>query len=142
MEPQSECPVCFDSFTESVFYTTDGETWLQHKYCSACLNDIKDNAWNTYIDNIKKADCERSLKTCLKYGIPDRLTVDSTLITPVMKAIKVKNEVASTKLNMTISDEDLTKLNADFKRIYDGMTGSDALDYIGEIKIALEKYNL
>jgi len=142
MEPQFECPVCFDNFTEAVFYTIDGETWLQHKYCSACLNDIKDNAWNTYINNIKKADCERSLKTCLQYGIPDRLTVDSTLITPVMKAIKVKNEMVSTKLNMTISDEDLTKLNADFKRIYDGMTGSDALDYIGEIKIALEKYNL
>jgi hypothetical protein len=142
MEPTFECPVCFDSFTEAVYYTTDGETWLQHKYCLNCLKDIKDGAWRMYIDNIKKADCERSLKTCLQHGIPDKLTVDSTLIMPVMQALKVNNEVISTKLDMTISDEELAKLNADFKRIYDGMTGSDVLDYIGEIKVALEKFNL
>ena len=142
MEPTFECPVCFDTIEKVVYYTTDGETWLQHKYCFACLKDIKDNAWRMYIDNIKKADCERSLKTCLQYGIPDKLTVDSTLIMPVMQALMVGDALVPTKLDKTISDEDLEKLNTDFKRIYDEMIGSDALDYIGEIKSALEKYNL
>lgn len=142
MDSSNECPVCIETLENTVFYTTDGETWQPHKYCINCLNDIKNDAWTRYINNIKKADCEKSLKTCLQYGIPDRLTVDSSLITPVMKSIKFGDDVISTKLNMTISDDDLAKVNEEFKHIYDKMTKSEEIDYIGEINNVLMKYNL
>lgn len=142
MEPESTCPVCFDTFNEVIYYTIDGINWLPHKYCIDCLKDIQEGAWNVYINNIKKADCEKSLKTCLEHGIPNRLTVDCKLISPVMQAIKFKGEVMPTELNMAISDDDLKKLNSELGMIYDKMVDSDVFDYINEINSILTKYNL
>lgn len=142
MEFEFSCPICFDAFNEIVYYTIDGTNWLQHKYCIDCLKYIQEDAWNVYINNIKEADCEKSLKTCLEHGIPDRLTIDSKLSSSVMQVIKFKDEIMSTKLNITISETDLVKLNSEFKNIYNEMTFSDVFDYVGKIRELLQKYNL
>ncbi|ARF09896.1 hypothetical protein Indivirus_5_19 [Indivirus ILV1] len=138
----TDCVVCFCPINDPVYYTIDEKNWIEHKYCLECLEDIRTRAWQLYVGNIKKADCEKSLKTCLQFGIPNKLTIDSTLLSSQMQAIRCKNEIISTKLDLTITDEDLIKLNVDFKNIYEKMIVSDIFDYISEIHMTLANYNL
>lgn len=139
-----ECPVCFDTLDldKVVYYTIDGKEWIQHKYCLSCLEDLRAGAWDMYISNLKKADCEKSLKRCLKSGIPDKLTVDASLTSPMMLELKFDNNIIPTRLNITISEEQLRNLNIELNKIYDSMHESDVFDYIGEIHILLQKYSL
>ncbi|MCJ7637953.1 MAG: hypothetical protein MUO21_10730 [Nitrososphaeraceae archaeon] len=137
-----ECSICFDTINDSVYYTIDRKEWLKHKYCMNCLKDLCDGAWNLFISNIKKADCEKSLKRCLESGIPDKLTVDASLTSPMMLELKSGDNIISTKLNITISGEQLRNLNIELRKIYDSMNESEVFDYIGEIHNLLQRYGL
>jgi hypothetical protein len=114
---------------------------LDSYFCSECIQYLLQTHFTKYINDIAKADCEKSLSQILAYPIPLNLTIDTLIGSRQLDNIIIKNKNIIPKLEKIITDEELIQLNIDLKLIH--LKLLDPLyDYLYEIKIVLKKYNL
>ncbi len=137
-----ECVICMSLIEtgDILYYSLDNENWIEHTFCYDCVKELISNSWQRYVDNIKKADCEKSLKHCLDKGLINRLTLDGTISSSIVQKIKNNDIVYETFLTGSLPEEEIHKINLEFKKILNDM--HEQIDYIGEIKKIITKFNL
>ncbi len=76
----TNCIICYDDFDESnklqYYPTTDTNADTDTKtntisdfpYCIGCVNYEIENKWSSYIESLKKVDCEAALKRIIEKG--------------------------------------------------------------------------
>jgi hypothetical protein len=141
---EKECMVCMSSIDDNdiVYYSLDNINWLEHTFCYNCVKQLILNSWNRYVNNIKKADCEKSLKTCLENGLINRITLDGTITSSVIIKIKNNDNIYETKLTDSLSDEELDKINCELKDCLNKIFQKSDYDYMDEINQIFVKYDL
>ena len=137
-----DCPICCDSIKDELIVKYEINNEIQiYNFCSLCTTYILDNHFKKYITDISKADCFKSLTNSLKYPIPDKLTYNTLNSGVKIDRLLINKKFISSKLQKSISDEDLITLNKDLKNVYENLN-QDNYDYMKEINIILKKYSL
>ena len=137
-----ECKICYDEITNNtIVYNWINNYRSKSNFCSECVNHMINNNFNNYINDINKADCEKSLKSALSVPIPLNLTIDSLKKSQQIDFIEYSDKKISAKLEKKISDEDLNLLNIELKEILLKMNNFE-FDYINEIIKIINKFNL
>jgi hypothetical protein len=140
MEEMS-CAICCDDFDSSnqIYSCPDN---LKLSFCLSCANYMIENNFSRYIKEIADADCEKSLKSALSQPIPLYITIDSLKKSRQLPQILTVGGIIDTKLQKTISDQQLGELNEQFDQIKKQIDNNDVFDYLGTIKKLLTQYNL
>ena len=143
MEHQIECSICFNNMSPSdrVMYKTNNE-WLQHDYCRNCLEILTSGMWRGYIDELKKADCEKALMNLLKNGMPTNITVNGAYDGIKIIELVCGDQQMNTLLKKDISDEKNSELRRDLTILYDKIKSDCCTDYLNEIRAIMSKYGL
>ena len=68
----NECALCFDNITDNYVYYKDNpdSKWIPCKYCSICIQDLIDNQWSIYTEQIKNETCMATLRRLIEEGPP------------------------------------------------------------------------
>ena len=68
----NECVLCFDDITDNYVYYKDNpdSEWTPCKYCSICIQDLIDNQWSIYTEQIKNETCMATLRRLIEEGPP------------------------------------------------------------------------
>lgn len=73
-EPSGDCVFCCEDFTNENFVeyrAGEDKLWLKSVYCQDCIeSQFIANQWQTYLDNINKADCAAALRRVLSNPPP------------------------------------------------------------------------
>ena len=67
----NECVLCFDDITDNYVYYKDNpdSEWTPCKYCSICIQDLIDNQWSIYTEQIKNETCMATLRRLIEEGL-------------------------------------------------------------------------
>jgi hypothetical protein len=111
-------------------------------FCLDCLKYMIDNNFSRYIQDIAKADCEKSLGSALADPIPLYVTKDSLKKSEQIIKVYLSDSVLDCKLLKPIDDIILDELNNQFNKIKFQMDHEPTFDYLGTIAQILKSYNL
>ena len=74
----TECGICYDDFdSNNIVHLWINNEKTKSNYCITCTNYMLNNNFEKYINDIGKADCEKSLSNALSSPIPINLTIDT-----------------------------------------------------------------
>lgn len=116
------CNICFDDINDhnNVKYRLNqDDLWYDVNCCDLCIKNLLNTLWNTYLNNIKSADCASSLKRLLKHGSPinlrcydilDLSNSDDENKYKEIHELLINNEIISAKLEGSIIGDDRQKL--------------------------------
>ena len=137
----SSCCVCCEDFNcDNIVYYKINYIWEQYFFCSECTEYMLESRWFSYVENIKKSDCEKELKSLLSKQIPYNLTIDSTVNSEQIDEFYWNNIFYSSELrkNEHINLEEFSKK---LKQVYLNMINDSTYDYLQEIKIIMDEIN-
>jgi hypothetical protein len=138
----TSCCVCCDDFnSENIVYYKINNIWSQYLFCSACTENMLESRWLGYVERIKKSDCEKELKSLLSVRIPFNLTIDSTINSQEIDKFYWNNKFYSSELTKP-KEINLEEFLQKLKQVYLNMTNDPIYDYLGEIKIIMDKFGL
>ena len=138
----TECGICYDDFdSNNIVHLWINNEKTKSKYCITCTNYMLNNNFEKYINDISKADCEKSLSNALSSPIPMNLTIDTLKKSTQIDYIENLDNKISAKLIKTITDDELIELNKELGLVLSRIS-EVMFDYLGEIQIILKKYNL
>jgi hypothetical protein len=146
----TNCCVCCDNFNyDNIVYYKINNIWSQYLFCSICTVYMIESKWLGYIEQIKKSDCEKELKSLLSKKIPFNLTIDGTKNTQEIDEFYWNNKFYSSELkkpmhiNSHINSHDiLDELSQKLKQVYLTMINNSTFDYLEEIKIIMNEFDL
>lgn len=139
----SICAICCEDLDQT------NTPWLDHDlktntlFCLDCLKYMIENNFSRYIEEIAKADCEKSLGSALSDPIPLYVTTDSLKKSQqITQVYLLDGVVLQTKLSKPIDDQTLNQLNQDLNKIKLQMDLDPTFDYLGTIGELLKSYSL
>jgi hypothetical protein len=139
------CVICCEDMDETNTPWLDSNFKSSTIFCLDCLKYMIKNNFSRYIQDIAKADCEKSLGSALTDPIPMYVTKDTLKKSEQITEVYLSNEILEVldcKLLKPIDDIILNKLNNQFNKIKLQMDNEPTFDYLGEITRILKSYNL
>ena len=123
------------------------EEWLPFPYCKGCMEYLKDAQWDMYIQGLKKADCEATLKGLIKIGPPVNFRDVKIANGEEIYEFKCNSEVISGKLANSFDGEKRNALYSELKKIlpslHDEKQETDEFsNYVDFISKTLAKFSL
>lgn len=136
------CCVCCEDFNyENIVYYKINNIWSQYLFCSECTRYMLESRWLSYVENIKKSDCEKELRSLLSRQIPFNLTIDSTVNSQQIDEFYWYNDFYSSEL-IKPENINLEQFSQKLKQVYLNIIDDKTYDYLGQIKIIMEKFGL
>jgi len=135
-----ECTICCDEI-DSTNQLTNPKNSSQMVFCLGCLNYMIENNFSRYIQEIAKADCEKSLSSVLTHPIPLFITSNSLKSGEQIEELVFKNVTICCKLIKPIDDLVLKEFNDKLKLIKVQMS-DPTFDYLDQIAKLISLYNL
>jgi len=136
------CGICCEDMDETNTPWLDQDLKSSTIFCLDCLKYMIDNNFSRYIQDIAKADCEKSLGSALADPIPLYVTKDSLKKSEQIIKVYLSDSVLDCKLLKPIDDIILDELNNQFNKIKFQMDHEPTFDYLGTITQILKSYNL
>jgi len=136
------CGICCEDMDETNTPWLDQDLKSNTIFCLDCLKYMIDNNFSRYIQDIAKADCEKSLGSALADPIPLYVTKDSLKKSEQIIKVYLSDSVLDCKLLKPIDDIILDELNNQFNKIKFQMDHEPTFDYLGTITQILKSYNL
>ncbi len=134
-----ECTICYDSI-DSTNQLTNPKNSSNLGFCVGCLNYMIGNNFFRYIQEIAKADCEKSLSNALSHPIPLFVTANSLKSGEQYEELECGGVKISCKLTKPIDDFTLNKLNYELEQIKTQMS-DPTFDYLDQIAKLITSYN-
>lgn len=135
-----ECTICYDSIDSSNLLTNP-KTSTQMQFCLNCLHYMIENNFSRYIQEIAKADCEKSLSSALAHPIPLFVTANSLKSGEQIEELDCGNQIVPCKLAKPIDDLTLNKLNQELKEIKTQIP-DPTFDYLDQISKLITSFGL
>jgi hypothetical protein len=137
-EPNGECIFCCDEFSKENYVEYRGtptSKWLPSVYCEPCIvEQFINKQWQTYLDNISKADCAAALRRVLS-AAPPRHVKDAGLPCEDNETGEVHefwfastNEVRDAKLKDALDGAERDAFWAEKRAFLEGMEQEEALN--------------
>jgi hypothetical protein len=137
------CGICCEDMDNTNTPWLDQDLKSSTIFCLDCLKYMIDNNFSRYIQDIAKADCEKSLGSALADPIPLYVTKDSLKKSKQITKVYLSDGIVfDTKLSKPIDDTTLDKLNNEFNKIKLQMDNDSTFDYLGTIAQILKSYEL
>lgn len=152
------CALCFDDITPETFVTYQQDTnqeWKPFAYCKECLLLLMESQWNTYIDGLKKADCEATLKKLIERGPPDHFRDPRIENGLSLSLFMCDSNIISGKLQKPLDEEKMNSFDDKLKEILPLLNSDhdveyknnndnniETLDYMGHINRILDEFCL
>ena len=136
------CGICCEDMDNTNTPWLDQDLKSSTIFCLDCLKYMIDNNFSRYIQDIAKADCEKSLGSALADPIPLYVTKDSLKKSEQIIKVYLSDSVLDCKLLKPIDDIILDELNNQFNKIKFQMDHEPTFDYLGTIAQILKSYNL
>jgi len=143
MAKEINCLCCYDIINDEnvvKYMIFDDDKWQNYDYCLSCVKYLLEHKWYDYIKGIKYPDCEKNFKYLLECGLPKYLTVDTKYHSIVIKKLYYENSEKTSNLITSLSIIEFENLKKDIFEFYTNFSG--ITDYLFNIKILLQKYNL
>ena len=154
------CSLCFDDISSETFVKYQQEQkqnqeWKPFAYCKECLGLLMESQWNTYIDGLRKADCEATLKKLIERGPPTHFRDPRIENGSYLVSFMCNSDIISGKLQGPLDEEKMNSFNDKLKEIlpllnsdhdveYKNRNKDDpeTLDYMGCINKVLDEFCL
>jgi hypothetical protein len=114
------CLICINNIepNDYVWYTIEEiinesnyqQKWTRFPYCIDCVNYLKSSLWDKYVMDLKKSDCEKSLRHIIESGPPGRVRDAFIASNQEIYAFKVNDQIISSDLDGAPSVEKLLEL--------------------------------
>lgn len=141
---ENSCNICYDNIREEkkVSYSLQDGNWSLLECCKECFEEMLNTNWFTYVKQIKEANCEHSLKSCIKNGIPSKLTNTFTISGEPIIKIKINNILKSSTLKKSITEEENEQLNHKLHIVHNNIIDKSncGYDYLYEIQKIFEDF--
>jgi hypothetical protein len=136
--PQGECIFCCDDITQENYVEYRGTStskWLPAIYCENCIvEQFINRQWQTYLDNMAKADCAAALRRVLS-APPPQCVKDAGLPCEDNETGEVyefwfasTNEIRDAKLKDALEGAERDAFWAEKKAFLEGMEQEEALN--------------
>lgn len=137
------CGICCEDLDQSNTLWLDQEFKSQLIFCSECLKYMIKSNFSRYIQEIEKADCEKSLGSALSDPIPLYITQDTLKKSKqIIQVYLLDGSTIDCKLEKPIDDLTLANLNLKLSEIKFQMDQDPTFDYLDTIKKLLEEFSL
>lgn len=138
--------MCFEDIEILVQYRLSTiDNFKDFVYCINCLTLLMNSLWEKYVDNLKKADCEKSLLSVIQDGPPTNFRDAYIENNKEIYDFYYNDESHSAKLRGSLNIDQRNELHLKlvdvFKKSKNGNSVDD-FDYIGNIDKLLKEYNL
>jgi hypothetical protein len=138
------CATCTDDFSEENTVTAYIDTKnCEFPHCRACTEYYIENQFMKFLNDIKKADCEASLKRSLLHKLPTKLPENLLLSGTELTHFKHKNEQIDALLHKpeSLHGENLLIFQNRLDDILNDIDKPER-DYITQIKTLFNEYNI
>jgi len=138
--------MCFEYIIDEIkvkYRLSNIDNFKDFVYCVDCLSILMNSLWEIYINNLKKADCEKSLLSLINDGLPINFRDSYIENNKEIYEFYYNDQVHSAKLTGSLDfyqrNELYNKLNDIFSKNGDC---TDDFDYIENIDKLLKEYDL
>lgn len=142
----NKCLICYDEIDNEskIEYLSINDSWKTMDYCINCINYELESMWDRYIDGLKKADCEASLKRLIKYGPPIYYKSPDLNDGENIKQFRQNNNIISGRLQKVPSDTVVNELNKKLNTLIPLIEDQNNLDvdYMSKLNEILQEFNL
>lgn len=138
------CGTCLDDLDDkNTMVAYNGDNICEYVHCRDCTECYIESHFMKFLNDIKNADCEASLKRSLSRKLPKKLTHNLLLNGIELTHFKCGDDIIdATMTRPTILDDDnLDKFQEQLDEITETINEPDG-SYLEKIKHLFDKYNI
>jgi len=136
------CQICYEDVTiDNYVLWCISDTWKLSEFCCDCVTQMIETMGKKYLQDIKNADCEKSLFRLLEADFPIYITDTGNIFGNKVDSLYFNNKVHSPLLTYDFPSSELLIIQHELDLLRKKILSSE-VDYLSLIKDFINKFNI